>query len=146
MQAGVEFHNLYIHLINAGDTLDFCSAKYPIPADCTLGSYGVKCADYSMSWIYMDKSLYNSMTEQIVAQMQRQLKDFKKQAIICYLSGNEVKGYTMSFKKDHEMRYELIAYGIVNEQPVFFRLSLTHEVKTNEDIPKFPRMIIRLTK
>ena len=39
-----------------------------------------------------------------------------------------------------------MAYGYANEQLVLVQLSLDREPKTDEDIPAFPRQIIRLSK
>jgi len=90
--------------------------------------------------------MLQSVPEQFISQMAGQMKKFKKEPITCYLLDNEVKGYRISFKKDNGAAYQLIAYGIANGQPVLVQLSLDSEPKSNEDIPEFPRQIIRLTK
>jgi hypothetical protein len=129
------------------DAVTFCSNKYEVPAGCTAESeYQVKCDNYSMIWIHMEKPMLRSMPDQIVNQMATQLKKFKKEKIVCYLLDKEVKGYRASFKTDSGTSYLLIAYGMVNEQPVFVKLSLDKEPGTNEDIPEFARQIIKLTR
>jgi hypothetical protein len=129
------------------DTVSFCFIKYKVPARCTAESkYQVKCDDYSMTWIYMTPQMLQSMPDQVVSQMAGQMKKFKKEAISCYLLDNPVKGYRVSFKTDKGTGYQLIAYGFANEQPVLVQLSLDRDPKTNEDIPEFPRQMIRLSK
>jgi hypothetical protein len=129
------------------DTLSFCYIKYKLPAGCTAESeYQVKCDDYSMTWLYMTPQMLQSMPDQVVNQMAGQMKKIKKEAITCYLLDNQVKGYKISFKNDKGTGYQLLAYGFANEQPVLVQLSLDKEPKTNEDIPEFPRQMIRLSK
>ena len=129
------------------DTLTFCFNKYKVPTGCTAQSeYQVKCNNYSIVWLYMTEPMLQSVPEQFISQMAGQMKKFKKEPITCYLLDNEVKGYRISFKKDNGAAYQLIAYGIANGQPVLVQLSLDSEPKSNEDIPEFPRQIIRLTK
>ena len=94
----------------------------------------------------MNDQMLQVMPDQFVNQMAGQMKKFKKEPITCYLLDKEVKGYKISFKKDKVIGYQLIAYGVANGQPVLVQLSLDKEPKTNDDIPIFPRQIIRLTK
>lgn len=130
-----------------GDTVSFCFIKYKIPAGCKAASeYQVKCDDYSMSWIYLTPQTFQTMPDQIINQMAGQMKKFKKEPVTCYLLGNPVKGYKISFKTDQGTGHELLAYGLANEQLVLLQLSLNKEPKTDEDIPAFPGQIIRLSK
>ena len=129
------------------DSLTFCSNKYKVPVNCTAESeYQIQCKDYSMMWLYMNGQMLQFMPDQFVNQMEGQLKKFKKQSITCYLLDTQVKGYKISFKKDNGTGHQLIAYGEVNGQPVLVQLSLDKEPKSNDDIPDFPRQIIRLSK
>jgi hypothetical protein len=130
-----------------GDTINFCFIKYKIPAGCKATSeFQVKCDDYSMSWIYLTPQTFQTMPDQMISQMAAQLKKFKKEPVTCYLLDNQVKGYKISFKTDQGTVHQLMAYGFANEQLVLVQLSLDREPKTNEDIPAFPRQMIRLSK
>jgi hypothetical protein len=130
-----------------GDTISFCFIKYKIPAGCKAASeYQVKCDDYSMTWIYLTPQTFQTMPDQIINQMAGQMKKFKKEPVTCYLLGNQVKGYKISFKTDQGTGHQLIAYGFANEQLVLVQLSLDQEPKTDENIPVFPRQMIRLSK
>ena len=129
------------------DSLTFCFTKYELPPDCTAESeYQAKCDNYSIVWLYMNEQMLQIMPEQFINQMAGQMKKFKKEAITCYLLDKEVKGYKISFKKDNAISYQLIAYGVANGQPVLVQLALDNEPRTNDDIPNFPKQIIRLTK
>jgi hypothetical protein len=129
------------------DSLTFCNTKYKVPTACSAESeYQITCDKYSIVWLYMNEQMLNFMPDQFISQMAGQMKNFKKEPISCYLLDNDAKGYKISFKKGKKIGYQLIAYGIVNGQPVFVQLSLDKEPKSNDDIPSFPRQIIRLTK
>ncbi len=129
------------------DTVTFCYIKYPVPAGCTSEpNSSVKCDGWKLSWIYLSAEMLQTVPEQLVNQMAGQLKKFKKEAITCYLLYNPAKGYRLSYKTGDGTAYQMIAYGIANEQPVILQLSLTKEPKSNEDIPEFARQMIRLTK
>ena len=78
--------------------------------------------------------------------MAGQMKKFKKEPVTCYLLDNQVKGYKISFKTDQGTGYQLMAYGMANEQLVLVQLSLDKEPKTGEDIPSFARQMISLSK
>ena len=130
-----------------GDTISFCFIKYKIPTGCTATSeYQVKCDDYSMTWIYLTPQSFQTMPDQIVDQMAGQMKKFKKEPVTCYLLGNPVKGYKISFKTDQGISHQLMAYGVANEQLVLVQLTLDKEPRTDEDIPSFPGQMIRLSK
>jgi hypothetical protein len=129
------------------DTISFCFVKFKIPEGCVAESpFQVKCDDYSMSWIYLTPQALLTTPDQLISQMSGQLKKFKKEAINCYLFDNQVKGYKISFKTDQGTSHQLMAYGYANEQPVLVQLLLNKEPQTNEDIPAFPRQMIRLSK
>ena len=132
---------------NKKDTITFCYIKYPVPEGCiSEPNSSVKCDGWKLSWIYLSAEMLQTVPDQLVSQMAGQLKKFKKEAITCYLLFNPAKGYKLSFKSEDGTAYQLIAYGIANEQPVIVQLSLTKEPKSNEDIPEFARQIIRLTR
>jgi hypothetical protein len=127
------------------DTVKFCYIKFVLPSGCAASSESqVKCDDYSMSWIYMSYPMLQSVPGQTIENMSQQLKKFKKEAITVYLLDAPVKGFKLSYKTDQGTVYQLMAYGVANEQPVIVQLVLNKEPKSNDDIPAFARQIIRL--
>jgi hypothetical protein len=130
-----------------GDTISFCFTKYKIPAGCKAASeYQVTCDDYSMTWIYLNPQTFQTTPDQILNKMAGEMKKFKKEPVTCFLLGNQVKGYKISYKIDQGTGHQLMAWGFANEQLVLVQLSLNKEPKTNEDIPAFPEQMIRLSK
>ncbi|HET7001786.1 MAG TPA: hypothetical protein VFI33_10770 [Puia sp.] len=141
------FTNSFAQTPFNGDTVNFCFIKYKVPEGCKATSeYQVKCDQYSMTWIYLTPQIFQTMPDQVINQMAGQMKKFKKEPVTCYLLGNPVKGYKISYKTDEGTGHQLIASGMANEQLVLVQLSLDREPKTDDDIPAFPRQIIRLSK
>ena len=119
-----------------------------MPEGCTAQSeYQVTCDNYSMTWLYMTASMFDQhLPDQFIDQMAAQVKIIKKDSINCYLLGVAAKGCLISFKKGTGKAFQVIAYGIVNHQPVLVQLLLDKEPIKNEDIPEFPGHFIQLTK
>jgi hypothetical protein len=130
------------------DSLTFCWYKYKVPAGCAAQSeYQLKCDNYSIAWIYLNKEMLATAPEMFYNQLTGQFKSVTRDSIACYLRNVEAKCYKVSFRDDDGVtHYQLLGYGTVNNQPVLVQLGLNTEPKSNEDIPEFPRQIIRLTK
>ncbi len=133
---------------NKVDVLNFCSNKFQVPVGCKAESeYQIECDNYSMVWLYMNEDmLKGGLPEQFIDQMKEQVKQFKKEPIVAFVLGKEFKAYKISLKDEkNTSRYQLVAYGIANGQPVLVQLSLISEPKSNADIPEFPKQIIKLS-
>jgi hypothetical protein len=127
------------------DSVSFCGLKYKTPEGCKAQSmYQVECNNFSMQWIYMNEAMLDTVPQKLVSQLESQMKRFKKESINLLLLGKEVKGYKVNYPLKEGYTYQLIAYGIVNGQPVIVQLTLGKNPVTNEDIPLFPRQILRL--
>jgi hypothetical protein len=127
------------------DSVTFCKNRFRVPEGCVAASqYQVQCGDFNMVWIYMNEQMLPSMPDQLIRQIGAQVKTFKKEAIKCYLLDQEVKGYKISFSADSGLGYQLIAYGIVNTQPVMVQISLDTDPSANEKIPAFARQILKV--
>jgi len=130
------------------DSVNFCSVKFKVPAGCEAKSeYELKCDNYAMVWLYMNDDMWKAnLPEQFITQSLTQLNRPKKTAIPIYLLNQKVKGYKITFKSDSTIKCELVAYGIINSQPVFVQLVLNAEPNSNKDIPDLPLQIIKLDK
>jgi hypothetical protein len=129
--------------------LKFGSQEFKVPARCkALSEHQVQCDHYTLGWFSMNKEMLKTVPEEFANDLSRQLKDFKKQPISVYLLGEEVKGYKISYKNEATQKtvYQIIAYGIVNNQAVLVQLMLDNEPETNDDLPDLPKQIIKLAK
>ena len=128
------------------DSLILLNNKYKTPIGCTAKtSYQLKCDNYSIQWFYMSDGIMKMLPDTIVSQLERQKQAFHKEMINPYILDQVMKGYKISYESEGSMHYQIIAYGIVNEQPILVQLSLDNEPKNNDDIPEFARQIIKLT-
>ena len=115
--------------------LKFGSQEFTVPAGCkALSEHQVQCDHYTLGWFSMNKVMLKTAPEEFVDDLSGELKDFKKQPISVFLYGEEVKGYKISFKNEATQKtgYQIIAYGIVNNQAVLVQLMLDKEPRTNE--------------
>ena len=136
------------------DSITFCSHNFKIPTGCTTEKNKIKCANYEMDWTYMadvklngvsDKEKLKGMENSFI-ELGNMLEKFKKKRITCYLLDKEVKGFKVNYKNTRGTIYQIYASGVINGQAVSVTLALNKEADTNEDIPEFPRQIIKLTK
>lgn len=129
--------------------LKFGSQEFTVPAGCkALSEHQVQCDRYTLRWFSMNKVMLKTAPEEFVDDLSEDLKDFKKQPISVHLYGEEVKGYKISSKNEATQKtvYQIIAYGIVNNQGVLVQLMLDNEPRTNDDLPGLPKRIIKLPK
>jgi hypothetical protein len=132
---------------NKTDTVTFCYIKYLVPAGCEAKpNSSVQCDGWKLSWIYLSVEMLQTVPDQLINQMAGQLQKFKKESISCYLLGSPAKGYRLSYQMEGVKVYQLIAYGIANEQPVILQLSLNKSPQSDEDIPVFARQMIKLSR
>lgn len=131
------------------DELSFAAKTFRTPSGCQAPSpFQLQCADYSMVWLYMNTEMLKTMPEQAIDQLSKQLKDFKKKEIAVFLMGEKVKGYKITFKNAQagNKGYQIVAYGVVNQQPLLFQLSLEKDPTKNDELPEFSRQIVGLEK
>ncbi|MCX6290820.1 MAG: hypothetical protein NT126_03560 [Bacteroidetes bacterium] len=129
------------------DSLSFCKHKYLLPAGCKAESeYQLECDEYSMQWLYMNDAMLKTMPDHVVAQLQEQMRNFTKEPITPSLLDNKVMGYKVSYRVNNVTLYQIIAYGVVNAQPVLLQLTLKKDPLTNNSLPEFVRQIVKLGK
>ena len=125
-------------------TIDFCFRKFEIPADCSkTGNFEVKRKDFEFSWVYVSDDNLLFASNGLLKKLET-YKDFNKQKISCFILNKKVNGYKVSFKRGNETVYQIIAYGIIHDQPVMVQLGLKREPITNADIPDFAFQFVHL--
>lgn len=129
------------------ELVNFASKEFKVPAGCSASSpYQIECSDFKMLWLYMNDEMLKTMPDQAINQLSSQLKDFKKKKISAFLLGAEVKAFKISFANEANKKrgFQIVVYGIANGQPVLVQLNLEKEPNTNDDLPEFPKQIIKL--
>jgi hypothetical protein len=126
------------------DTISFCFNKYEMPSNWTRkGDFEVKKADCDFSWMYVSEDNLLFACNGLLNKL-KTYKGFNKEKISCFISNKRVNGYRVSFERGSETVYQIIAYGIINEQPVMVQLTLKKDPVSNSDIPDFVYQILRM--
>lgn len=127
--------------------LSYCKETFKIPDSCSAKSkYELTCADFTIQWLYMNEKMLAFMPQQIVKQLESKLKKVKKTAIKCISLETEIDGYLITYKDGKKKKYKIIAYGIVQGQPVLINLGLTNNPTENNKLHEFVRQIIEIKK
>ena len=129
------------------DSVTFCKKRLKVPTGCSAESeYQVKCDHYSMTWLYMTAEMMQTMPDQFINKLASRLKGFRKEPVTCFLLGSEAKGYKIRYNTGSQTGFQLVAYGVANEQPVLFQLVLDREPQSIDDIPDLALEIISFNK
>ena len=131
------------------DSITFCSYKFKLAEGCTTEKNSIKCESYEMGWEYMDERNLKGVSdkeklnfsEKSFIQFCTSFGNYKKKRITCYLLDTKVKGY----KFINATQSIIYASGFVNGRAVTMHLFLKNEANTNDDLPEFPRQIIKFS-
>lgn len=125
--------------------LHFCGEKIPVPSGCQADSdYELMCDDFSIQWMYLEEDMLGFVPQQYVNQLDERLKKFRKRNIKLVSLGTELEGYLVSHKNDKVIKYKIIGYGIINQQPVLIHLSLRNEPRDNDALPNEVKQFVTL--
>ena len=127
------------------DSVRFCFRNYPVPKACTVSSATeIRSVSGNLSWVYVEKDNLLFSWNALLNKLQT-YPAFSRERLRCILAGREVNGYRVSYQKEGKTMYQLIAYGIVNNQPVLVQLNTNKNPLTNKDLPDFAKQFILLT-
>jgi len=86
--------------------------------------------------------------ENVLPQIQRQLRNSTTEHISCYILGQKLPAVKITglLPKDDEMTYDIHINGTINGQSFYLQVYSDKDIKSNEDIPPGIRQIIKLEK
>ncbi len=136
------------------DSVAICSQYFKVPTGVKTERRTIKGPDYELNWTYMYEINANNASDELnLKEMEEAfietgalMQRFKKKKISCYLLDNEVSGYAVSYKSSANVIYQIYASGIINGYGVMLTLTLNKEPLTNDDIPEFPKQLVKFTK
>ncbi|MBK8602575.1 MAG: hypothetical protein IPN87_05565 [Saprospiraceae bacterium] len=119
---------LVIHLfilipifLTAQKKLEFVGKKINVPEKCELVSkYEIECGNFTLSWLYMDKSNIENVLFDMISKMQ-QTPDFKYRPIRVLIDSVPSSGFVASFTSSHIKYFQLYAAGTVRGQAVLIQ-------------------------
>ncbi len=116
--------NLFILIpifLSAQKKLDFVGKKINVPEKCELVSkYEIECGNFTLSWLYMDKSNIENVLFDMISKMQ-QTPDFKYRPIRVLIDSIPSSGFVASFTANHIKYFQLYAAGTVRGQAVLIQ-------------------------
>ena len=145
----------FAQLTTHNDSITFCSKNFKVPDGYSTKKNSIKCGNFEMTWSYMDEINAKGLSDKQKLQHSEDsfmkfcdmmLKKFKRKRITCYLLDNKVKGYKVTYTNQSGDNGIIYASGFINGRALTTMLTFNGEVNTNEDLPAFPRQIIKLTQ
>ena len=130
------------------DSLNYAGIKIIVPEDCTAKSQYelLECNGNSIQWLYLNKEMLKSVPNQIITQFTQRPNTQKQGKIKLVSFGQELDGIKFKIKNSNKTNYTLMAFGSVNNQPLFLNISTNKEIIENSDIDDFLSRIIQLKK
>ncbi|UII26589.1 hypothetical protein LVD15_25385 [Fulvivirga maritima] len=126
------------------EDLTYCDMPLETPVGCNTKASEVTCDDYAVQWLYMNTLMLKSMPEQFISQMEDEFKKFSKQPIQASSFGYPLDGQKITYKHKGHWKYKIVAYGVVNAQPVMLNISLLNDPVNNDALPDFVQVMIQL--
>lgn len=129
----------------AVEEVRYCGYVIPVPEGCQANSdYEVTCDDFVIQWMYLEPDMLSFMPKQYLDQLDERLKKFKKRNIQLISFEKKIDGYLVSYKDAKEMKYKIVAFGMINDQAVLLNLSLPQEPLSNDDLPTVAKQFVKL--
>ncbi|MFZ4106827.1 hypothetical protein [Flavobacterium sp.] len=125
-------------------TVNYAQTEIEVPKNYSAESeYEVKSDNFSAQWIYLSGEMFsNNMQLDILKQFEGQLKPDEISEVKFLSNGAKFTGKKLMLKKS-ELKYRIIAYGIVNKQPLVLNLGFKNEPIQNSDFDDFIIKFIR---
>lgn len=127
------------------EVFTLCGIELSVPIGCVADQHSqVQCEDYTLTWLYMTPEMFEQeLPEHFIKQMGEQLNNFKLAPITASMFDQPATAYKIRFKKKKGYGYQLVAYAIINQQPVLLQLVLNKPINSNKDIPETARRVLQ---
>ena len=125
-------------------TVNYAQTEIEVPKSYYAESeYEIKSDNFSAQWIYLSGEMFSkNMQLDILKQFEGQLKPDEVTEINFVSNGAKFTGKKLLLSKA-DLKYRIIAYGIINKQPLVINLGFKNEPKQNSD---FDDLIIKFIK
>ena len=140
--------NSFAQITEKIDSLNYAGIKIIVPEECTAKSQYelLECNGNSIQWLYLNQEMLKSVPDQIIAQFTQQQNTQKQGKIKLVSFGQELEGIKFKRKNSNKTNFTLVAYGIVNNQPLLINISTNKEISENSDLDEFLSRIIQFKK
>ena len=125
-------------------TINYAQTEIELPKSYSAESeFKIKSDNFYAQWIYLSGEMFSkNMQLNIMKQFEGQLKPSEVTEVNFISNGAKFTGKKFLLEKA-ELKYRIIAYGIVNRQPLVLNLGFKNEPKQNSD---FDDLIIKFIR
>lgn len=124
--------------------VEYCGYTLEVPAGCTATSTKhLSKGKNSIHWYHVDNDHLAGVPGQVLHALKERHAVNTQREIKLKSFGASLKGLLVFHGNDTPV-CELVAHGIVNNQPVVIRCEFDRTIETNEDIPDFIRQVFEI--
>ncbi len=124
--------------------VNYANIEIDVPQNYIANSeYEIENDSFSAQWLYLSKEMFDqNIQNQIIKQFEDQTKA-KEITEISFSSNGSIFNGKIYKINNTDLKYKVLASGIVNNQPLVLNLSFKNEPKSNRDLDMFMQNFIK---
>ena len=129
---------------NSFSKVNYANLEIEVPINYKANSeFEIENDNFSAQWLYLSKEMFDqNVQNQIIKQFEDQTKAIEIAEISFLSKGFNIKGKIYKLKNT-ELKFKVLAYGIVNNQPLVLNLSFKNEPISNIDLDQLMQNFIK---
>ena len=123
----------------------YANIEIEIPANYKANSeFEIENDKFSAQWLYLSKEMFEQQVQnQIIKQFEEQTQ--AKEISVMNFTSNGVMFKGKKYKlKNTDLKFKVLASGIINNQPLVLNLSFKNEPKSNADLDQLMQNFIKI--
>jgi hypothetical protein len=125
--------------------VNYANIEIEVPINYKANSeFEIENDNFSAQWLYLSKEMFEQQIQnQIIKQFEDQTQA-KEISVISFKSNGVIfKGRKYKLK-DSDLKFKVLASGIINNQPLVLNLSFKNEPKSNADLDQLMQNFIKI--
>ncbi|MFM7017295.1 hypothetical protein [Flavobacterium sp.] len=124
--------------------VNYANVEIEVPANYIANSeYEIENENFSAQWLYLSKEMFDQNVQyQLIKQFEVQTKAKEISEISFISNGSIFKGKIYKIINSN-LKYKVLASGMVNNQPLVLNLSFKNEPKSNTDLDQLMHNFIK---
>jgi hypothetical protein len=144
----IAFIFIFIHTYSQNTNIkkvNYANIEIEVPVNYIANSeYEIENDNFSAQWLYLSIEMFDQNVQyQIIKQFEDQTKAKEISEISFLSNGSIFKGKIYKIKKNTNLKYKVLASGIVNNQALVLNLSFKNEPKSNNDLDQLMQNFIK---
>jgi len=126
----------------------YAKTEIDVPPDYNAkDEYSIENSLFSAQWLYLTKEMVEQGVEkQIIQQFEGQLKYSKTTSVKFVSNGGQFSGKKYQLKSDNKMKFRILAFGSVDEQPLVLNLGFKDDPQSGEKLDDLMQRFIQFKK